>query len=94
MLATTVPLWIWTTTTVVAGAVTLALVVVLTAHVVLEAYDRTGVASSALPDAGRAPDDETALRTRLARIAAWLLVLFLLVVLVRLGIILAERPGP
>jgi Na+/proline symporter len=86
--ATTVPAWVWHTTTFFAATITLALIAVLTAHIVVSVLDdgaQTGVDEE---EARRAE-----LRSRLARVAGVLLAVFLVVVLVRAGILLAERPS-
>ena len=102
MLAVTIPAWIWMITTVAGAVVTLALILVLTAHVLITAVPFT-LSRKALPmplrfvraEAGSEhPGNEVALRRRLARAAVVLLACFAVVVLVRLGIILAERSGP
>lgn len=102
MLAVTVPAWIWRITTVTATVVTLALILVLTAHVLITAVPLTRSWKVPLmplrfvrgEDSSRPADTEAALRRRLATAAAALLACFAVVVLVRFGIILAERPGP
>jgi len=91
-LAAILPIWLWTITTVAATIVTLALIAVLLAHVLITAvpfpWSLKAPLKSIDQGAGVAP------RRRLARVAVPLLVCFVIVVLLRFGIILAERPGP
>lgn len=92
MTATTVPAWVWHTTTLAAATVTLSLIAVLTAHVVISVLD-DGPQTPGADQTTQATRARAELRSRLARIAALLVAVFLLVVLVRLGILLAERPS-
>jgi hypothetical protein len=110
VLAAIFPSWLWTITTVAASIVTLALIAVLLAHILITAVpfswsakaplksidQGVGIAPAASCNGGdgRRSGREAALRHRLARAAVPLLACFLIVVLVRFGIILAERPGP
>jgi hypothetical protein len=108
VLAVTVPSWAWTITTFAATIVALALIAVLLAHILISAVpfrwlvkvplksidQGAGVAPAASCDGGRRAGSEAALRRRLARAAVPLLACFVIVVLVRFGTILAERPGP
>jgi hypothetical protein len=109
VLAAILPSWLWTITTVAASIVTLALIAVLLAHILITAMpfpwsakaplksidQGVGVASAASCNGGGGRrSGEAALRRRLARAAVPLLACFVIVVLVRFGIILAERPGP
>ena len=87
---TTVPAWVWHTTTFAAATVTVALIAALTAHIVISVLDDGPQTQGAAP--GGTTRARAALRSRLAR-AAVLLAVFLLVVLVRAGILLAERPS-
>ena len=87
--ATTVPSWIWHTTTFAAATITLALIGVLTAHIVISVLDD---GTQMLEDGSRVRA-HAELRSWLTRAAAVLLGVFLVVVLVRSGIILAERPS-
>jgi hypothetical protein len=83
--AYTAPQWAWTATTVIGALVTLALIGILAAHVLLAAISETGPNKRDL----RA----TVSRRSLVTVAVPLLALLLLVILVRFGFILAERPG-
>ena len=87
--ATTVPSWIWHTTTFAAATITLGLVGVLTAHIVISVLDD----STRMSDGDSPARAHAELRSRLARVAAVLLGVFLVIVLVRSGILLAERPS-
>jgi hypothetical protein len=78
--------WFWTITTVAAALVTLVLIGILTAH------NLVGTVSGS--QARKRADGEDDLRRRLRRAAALLIGYFVLVVLMRFAIILAERPGP
>ena len=88
---TTVPAWVWHTTTFAAATVTVALIAALTAHIVISVLDDGPQTQGAAP--GGTTRARAALRSRLARVAGVLLAVFLLVVLVRAGILLAERPS-
>lgn len=70
--------WLWTSSTVLAAAITVALLAVLLAHVLVAA---------AAPQA-------RVLRRQLAVLAVPLLACFFVAVVVRLAFILIERPGP
>jgi hypothetical protein len=76
--------WVWTMTTVLAALFTAALLAILTTHALISATSR---------DAGR-PASTARLRRRLAVLTVPLLGCLVVVVVVRLAIILAERPGP
>lgn len=71
--------WVWQTTTVVAALATAASIVVLTAHVLVTAAGRSREGSR---------------RRGLRRLAVPFVACFAAVVIVRLAIILIERPGP
>lgn len=83
VLATTIPAWLWETTTVVAAVATVALVAILTAHVIL---------SAVAPESERRNPRSTALH-RLAVAAVPLLVFLAGAVATRFAVILIERPG-
>ena len=75
--------WVWPTTTVFAVIVTCSLLVVLVTYCLIAAFEG--------PDS-QAEARWVALKPALARAAVPLLVAFAIVVLVRFGIILYERP--
>jgi hypothetical protein len=83
--AFTAPRWAWTTTTVIGAVVTLSLIGILTAHILLAAMSGAG------------PKERSESPARIQRplvIAAIpLLALLLVVICVRFGLLLAERPG-
>ena len=83
--AFTAPGWAWTTTTVIGAVVTLSLIGILTAHILLAATSRPGS-----KERGEGP---ATIQQQLVTVAVPLLALFLVVILVRFGLILAERPG-
>jgi hypothetical protein len=83
--AFTAPRWAWTTTAVIGAVVTLSLIGILSAHVFLAATWHT------VPN--RRGQGLTAIQRRLTPAVVPLLVLLLVVILVRFGLVLAERPG-
>jgi hypothetical protein len=76
---------VWTTTTVVGAAITVALVCLLGLDV---------LAAAVAPARGRVGRSESKERRRLVRIAAVVAALFVVVVAVRLALILVDYPGP
>jgi hypothetical protein len=83
--AFTAPRWAWTTTTVIGAVVALLLIGIFTAHILLAAMSRTGP-----QDRGQS---SVTIQRSLVTAAVPLLALLFVVVLVRFGLILAERPG-
>jgi hypothetical protein len=81
----TAPRWAWTTTAVIGAVVTLSLIGILSAHILLAATWH------AVPT--RRGQGLTAIQRRLVTAAVPLLALLLVVILVRFGLILAERPN-
>jgi hypothetical protein len=83
MLATTVPGWLWQATTIVAAVTTVALIAILTAHVIL----------SAIVSESERRDPRSLALHRLAVAAVPLIVCLAGSVAMRFAIILIERPG-
>jgi hypothetical protein len=83
--AFTAPRWAWTTTTVLGAVATLSLIGILTAHILLAAMSRA--------DPKERGEDPEAIQRPLVSAAIPLLALLFVVILVRFGLILAERPG-
>jgi hypothetical protein len=77
--------WVWTTTTVVATVVTLALIGLFGADV---------VATAISPAASRPVRSKSARRRRLEQVAAVIGALFVAIVIVRFALILVDNPGP